>query len=230
MGKGEIAGNEQFLLIPQCFLPVLTLYGPSPGFYVSALQVFQKHCGKRRNCLLQAISPFPTLFSTLLENFLPYSSNLKSSAKSFCLEESKICHLGKGLCHFHQIQNVRMQRLPVWKSLKFVVWERVKGKSNMEKGEKITSIFSLAVMLSEDFFLMSWKSWDFCLFFVPLTLKWNKLFIKWQNFLPFQIERICRLQIRSNSKLKISLGRDRKHCGGKREIAGYHNVLKSLLS
>ena len=54
MGKGEIARDEQFLLLPQ-------------------------------------------LFSTQLENFLPFSSNLKlSAANSFNLEESKICPLGKG--------------------------------------------------------------------------------------------------------------------------------------
>ena len=41
--------------------------------------------------------PFPRVFSTLLENFLPYLSNLKlMSANSFSLEESKICCLGKG--------------------------------------------------------------------------------------------------------------------------------------
>ena len=45
----------------------------------------------------QAISPFPTVFSTGLDNFLPFSSSLKlSSAKSFNLEESKIRHLVMG--------------------------------------------------------------------------------------------------------------------------------------
>ena len=40
---------------------------------------------------------FPTVFSTCLENFKPFSLNLKlSSASSFSLEESKICRLGKG--------------------------------------------------------------------------------------------------------------------------------------
>ena len=54
-------------------------------------QAFGKHCGKRRNCSLRAISPFPTVFSTGLNNFLPFSSNFKlSSAKSFNLEESKL--------------------------------------------------------------------------------------------------------------------------------------------
>ena len=60
-------------------------------------QAFWKHCGKRRNCSSQAISPFPTVFSTCLDNFLLFSSNLKlSSANSFSLEESKICRLVKG--------------------------------------------------------------------------------------------------------------------------------------
>ena len=39
---------------------------------------------------------FP-VFSTFTKNFLPHLSNLKlSSARSFCLEESKFCYLGKG--------------------------------------------------------------------------------------------------------------------------------------
>ena len=56
-----------------------------------------ENTGKRRKCMLQAISPFPTVFSTHLENIPPVSSNLKlSSANSFSLEESEICRLGKG--------------------------------------------------------------------------------------------------------------------------------------
>ena len=61
-------------------------------------QAFWKHCGKRRNYSQRAISPFPTVFSTHLDNFLPFSSNLKlSSANSFSLEESKIFRLVVGL-------------------------------------------------------------------------------------------------------------------------------------
>ena len=72
----------------------LTLFKTSPGFYVPAVQGFCKHCRKRRNGSSQAISPFPTVFSTRLENFLPFSSDLKLlSAKSFSLKEFKICHL-----------------------------------------------------------------------------------------------------------------------------------------
>ena len=40
---------------------------------------------------------FPQCFLTVMENFLPFSSNSKLlSANSFNLEESKISHLGKG--------------------------------------------------------------------------------------------------------------------------------------
>ena len=65
-------------------------------FEAPGKQAFWKHCGKRRNCSLRAISPFPMVFSTCLDNF-HFSSNLKlSSANSFSLEESKICHLVMG--------------------------------------------------------------------------------------------------------------------------------------
>ena len=60
-------------------------------------QAFWKHCGKRRNCSQRAISPFSTVFSTRLDNFLPFSSNFKLSyANFFSLEESKICRLVMG--------------------------------------------------------------------------------------------------------------------------------------
>ena len=61
VGMGEIARYEQFLLFQQCFQKLsivdeylwskgLTLSQTSPGFYVSAEELFWKHCGKRRNC------------------------------------------------------------------------------------------------------------------------------------------------------------------------------------
>ena len=55
VGKGEIARDEQFLLFPQCFLPICWTFS-----------------------------------------------------------------------HFHQTWNCRLQTLSVWKSIKFVVWKRVK--------------------------------------------------------------------------------------------------------
>ena len=86
-----------FLIEKVLVLVKLTLSQTIPGFYVSVVQAFWKHCGKRRNCSLQAISPFPTVFSTRFKNFLTFSSNLKlSSANSLSFEKSKICRLGKG--------------------------------------------------------------------------------------------------------------------------------------
>ena len=74
----------------------LTLSQTSPGFYVSAVQVFWKHW-KNKKLLLMTIHHFPTVFSSHLENFMPFSSNLRLlSANSFSLGDSKIWHLGKG--------------------------------------------------------------------------------------------------------------------------------------
>ena len=78
VGKGEIAHYEQFLLFPLQILKTQGLFGKG----LKAL--WEKKKG--------AIFPFPTVFSTCLENFLPFSSK---SANSFSLEESKTCRLGK---------------------------------------------------------------------------------------------------------------------------------------
>ena len=68
---------------------VLTLSQTSPGFYVSADKSIENTVGKGE------IAPFPTVFSSHLENFPSFPSDLKLSANSFNLEESKICCLGK---------------------------------------------------------------------------------------------------------------------------------------
>ena len=49
----------------------------------------RKHCGKRRNCSLRAISPFPTVFSKDL-----YSKHVKTWAR-----------LGKSYCRKLQVVN-----------------------------------------------------------------------------------------------------------------------------
>ena len=54
---------------------------------------------------------FPTVFSTRLKNFLPFSSSLKlSSANSFSLDQFKICRLGKDLHPALDVENTRMNR------------------------------------------------------------------------------------------------------------------------
>ena len=104
-----------------------TLSETNPGFYVSVVQAFWKHCGKRRNRSYQAISPFPTVFSMLSESSLPFSSNLKlSSANSFSLEGSKILSFGKELktvilSSFETYPIFSLQMLSIWCSL-LVYW------------------------------------------------------------------------------------------------------------
>ena len=62
VAKGEIACHEQFLLFPQCFLPIWI--------------------------------PFPKVFSTHLDNFLPFSSNCRLQTLSVW-KSLKFCHLAK---------------------------------------------------------------------------------------------------------------------------------------
>ena len=46
--------------------------------------------------------------------------------KQFLLFPHCLLPIRRTFCHFPQIQNCRLQTLSVWKSLKFVVWERGK--------------------------------------------------------------------------------------------------------
>ena len=84
-----------------------TLSVTSPGFYVSAVEVLKKHCGKGEIARNGQFLLFPQCFLPVLRTF----------------------------CCFHQILNCVLLSLWVWKSLKFVVWERVK-KNFARKGEK----------------------------------------------------------------------------------------------
>ena len=80
VGKGENADNQHFLLSLPFFQPSLTHY-QTTNFrlfqtervcrwqfqirrkWQKVIQTGRKQCGKRRNCSLRAISPFPTVFS-----------------------------------------------------------------------------------------------------------------------------------------------------------------------
>ena len=103
-------------------LHFLTFSQTSPGFYASAVQDFWKQCEKNRNCSLRAISPFPIVFSTRFEYFLPLLSNLKlSSANSFIFKECEILSFGKGLTHYQktnfrlfQTERVCRRQFQIW--------------------------------------------------------------------------------------------------------------------
>ena len=89
-------------MTPSCQLTwQLTLSRTSPGFNVSAVQVFKNTVGKGEIAQNEQFLLSPIMFSTDFENVLPFSLNLKLlSANFFSFEESKICRLGKGLTIF----------------------------------------------------------------------------------------------------------------------------------
>ena len=59
---------------------------------------------KKEKSLVRSNFSFSRSVFIYFENFLSLSSNLKlSSANSFCLEEPKICRLGKCLTHFSEV-------------------------------------------------------------------------------------------------------------------------------
>ena len=116
VGKGENAGKHHFLLFPpQCFQP----YRRQKSSFLSTLILSSAHAFNLNQLKILSFGIELTLSQTspaffmylqckslentvgkgeiaCNENFLPFTSNLKlSSAKSFDLEESKICCSGK---------------------------------------------------------------------------------------------------------------------------------------
>ena len=95
---------------------------------ISVLDGVQKtFCGKRK-VLYQ---PFPK--QTLVFMCLQYKSfkNPVGKGEIACYDQFLLfpqCFLPvwKAFYHFHQILNCRLQSLSIWKSLKFIDWERVK--------------------------------------------------------------------------------------------------------
>ena len=126
----------------------------SPGFYVSAVQVFWKHCGKRR--------------------------------REKAMWKRRNCPF----CHFHQIRNCRLQDLSVWKSLKFVVWERVKMATWMYNNtskllwQEIVGLRFHLLWKEQGFFLCShqcaksfWRGWRISVessCFLTRIIRWSE--------------------------------------------------------
>ena len=77
-------------------LSVLKRFNPVPNKPWFLCVGHTNTAGKREIICYEQFLPFPQ-FSTILGNFAPFLSNLKLlCANFFSLEESKICHLGKG--------------------------------------------------------------------------------------------------------------------------------------
>ena len=72
VGNVENAGVIVWEWFKRTNLLILTSYHTMPHF--EALKIYNcgKHCEKRRNCLLQAIPPFLTMFSTLCGTYFSF--------------------------------------------------------------------------------------------------------------------------------------------------------------
>ena len=87
-GLEKIRLYSKELVKRKCWLPALY---KQTCFYVPGAQVFWYLCGNRRSCSLHTIFPFTIAFSTLLENFPSFSSNLElSSAPSLSYFGEKV--------------------------------------------------------------------------------------------------------------------------------------------
>ena len=146
---------------------------------MSEVKVFWKHCGKRRNCSFRAISPFPTVFYTNLENFLI------------------------------KVQNCPLLALWVWKSLKFLIWERVIKASIL--GSTRPWIVLRKVKQNTRIVCHVEKT-----YFNPLS---NDKILDWSNLESFADDKVSVTQ-----KQKFFLGWV-ENVAGKRENAGYQHFL-----
>ena len=76
-------------------------------------------------------NPFPNKpwFFTCLQ-YKPFENTAGKGViarnEQFLLFLPCFLRVSKTFCHFHRLWNCRLQTLSVWKSLKFVIWERVK--------------------------------------------------------------------------------------------------------
>ena len=79
----------------------------------------------------QPFNPFPNklwflhVCSTSLLK-IPWEKEKLLITSNFSFSPRFFYPFWRTVCHFNQIKNFRLQTLSVWKSLQFVVWERVK--------------------------------------------------------------------------------------------------------
>ena len=123
-----------------------SLQARSPFLTVFSKDMYVRHIKKQgfvwervnalsnNNCRFSQNNPFPNkswllcvCITRLLKTLWEKEKLLVTSNFSFFPQ----CFLPvwRTVSHFHQIWNCCLQTLSVWKSLKFVVWKRVKGTS-----------------------------------------------------------------------------------------------------
>ena len=67
-----VSQEGQDLTVMMVSTVLSTHYHTIPHFDGLSIYSCRKHCEKRRNCLLQAISPFLTMFPTLYGTYFPF--------------------------------------------------------------------------------------------------------------------------------------------------------------
>ena len=90
--KGENAGNQHFLLFPQCFPPFPIINFKIQSFLVCQVQIQYFEFGTKICCMvksLQAFSPFPTMFS------IPSNTNIIFSFTQSCFQKTAFSRMFK---------------------------------------------------------------------------------------------------------------------------------------
>ena len=135
-----------------------------PHFEALKTYSYGKHCEKRRNCLLQAISPFLTMLSTLYGTYLSFWMHFKMLSE-ICLnlDQSKILSSGNWLknsdiCKNHISQTLLFWPFPkqalVFTYLPYNSFDNTVGKGEIARNEQF--------LLFPQCFLPIWRT--FCHF------------------------------------------------------------------
>ena len=96
-----------------------------PHFDAKKIYSCGKHCEKPRNCLLQAISFFLTMFSTLYGIYSSFKMHFRmSSAICFNLNQSKILSSGNGLkwLTLYPMTHFEIEKWSAWVPTTLVHW------------------------------------------------------------------------------------------------------------
>ena len=91
----------------------------------------EKQRGKSSNkAVKKKVNPFPNkprFLCVYISNLLktPWGKEKLLVTSNYSFTHSVFYQFGRILPGFHQIQNCRLQPLPVWERVKFVIWERI---------------------------------------------------------------------------------------------------------
>ena len=109
-------------------MPFSTLF----QLYCSSQCTYSCFHGVSYTCILHSCFPTLTLSQTSPGFYESFENTVGKGEiacnKQFLLFPQCFLSFWKTFCHFHQIQNCRLQTLSVWMSLNFVIWERVNDK------------------------------------------------------------------------------------------------------